>query len=112
MEALELGWEAWGPGWSCFIRGPGPSPEPAAKQTWLKRNVLATGYGVFAVAAPHYPFLAAARMEICCTTGCPAPCSAPLFRPLWEPQKSGTWCPGNMMSAHTALVSVLNYPLK
>lgn len=41
-----------------------------------------------------------------------SPCPAPPSRPLWEPQESGTGCPGNVMSARTALVSVLNYPLK
>lgn len=42
----------------------------------------------------------------------PTPHPVPLCRPFLQPQKSGTWCPGHVMNARTALVSVLNYPLK
>lgn len=66
--------------------------------------------GGFAVPALHYPFLTAAKMEASHWLFSSLP--SPHCRPLGEPQKSGTWCPGNMMSVHTALVSVLNYPLK
>lgn len=97
--------------------GLAPSPEPVAKQTWSERNVEISA--VLAqqsarlwaplLSSPITPFLAETRIET--PNYCPGPSPAPFQAPLGT-TVIGTWCPGNVMNACTALVSVLNYPLK
>lgn len=67
--------------------------------------------GGFAVPASRYP-ISGWDQDGDPPLACPGLALLSLSGPIWEPQKSRTWLPGNMMPAHTALVSALNYLLK
>lgn len=115
MESLALGVGSLGTWMILFCERTWPLPRACCKAGGARegcRDKCSAGkvVGGFAVPALHDPFLTAPKMEAYHWLFSSLP--SPHSRPLWEPQKSGTWCPGNMMSVHTALVSVLNYPLK
>lgn len=94
--------------------GAWPLPEPMGEQTWSERDVAVSvvhqaGGGLFAVLPPITRFLAQTRMESHHWLSGSLPCS-PFQAPL------GTTKIWDLVSWQrdecTALVSVLNYPLK
>lgn len=93
MESLALGVGSLGTWMILFCERAWPERgvEPSA--------VLARLWGALLSLPSDYPFLTAAKMEAYHWLLSSLP--APHFRPLWEPQKSGTWCPGNMMSVRS-----------